>query len=65
MQDIFLALYMSSNVDWYSYKVSCEDILNGFQVIKWAHFLWWTKFQGKKFKKYKNKSYGSWALHVV
>ena len=25
----------------------CEDILNGFQVIEWAHFLWWTKLQGK------------------
>ena len=24
-----------------------EDILNGFQVIEWTRFLWWTKLQDK------------------
>ena len=40
-----------------------EDSLNGFEVIKLTQFC--NRVQGKQLKKYKCKSYGSCALHVV
>ena len=40
-----------------------EDSLNGFQVIERTLFC--DRVQGKYLKKYKCKSYGSCALHVV
>ena len=39
-----------------------EDSLNSFQVIQWTRFV---TVQGKSLKKYKSKSYGSCALHIV
>ena len=44
------------------YKKFCEDSLNGFQVR--ADTILWLS-QRKITKRYKYKSYGSCALHVV
>ena len=40
-----------------------EDSLHGYQVTEWARLC--DRVQGKQLKKYKRKSYGSCALHVV
>ena len=42
-----------------------EYSFSGFQVIERTRFLWWTKFQGKKTKKYKRQTYHSCTLHVI
>ena len=41
----------------------CEDSLNGFQVIEQTRFC--DRVQGQQLKKYKFKSFDSYALHVV
>ena len=45
------------------YMKFCEDSLNSFQVIEPSPFC--DRVQGKYFKKYKCKSYGSCPLHIV
>ena len=59
-----LAFCTLSNADWYLYEVSWR-YLEQFSSYRADKILWQTKFHGKWLKKYKCKSCGSCALHVV
>ena len=63
MQDLWFLHYAHRLMLIDIYMKFCEDSLSSFKVIELTRFC--DRVQGKYLKKYKGKSYGYCALHIV